>query len=326
MRYKVQGRVIDTPRGLLMLSSADSVEFSAFCQGSVSVKIYAESNRNAGNTDLYFTGYVDGNRCDIRYHITEGDNTLTLCNDIPTGEHTFKIVRQNEWGRGDIYFTDVLLDGKLIAPPPDKEMFIEFIGDSLTTGFGNQPDEPSDIEWGGASVYQDATRAFPYMTAEELDADLSVVAIQGIGTACGGWEFTMNDIYDYYPRVNEKDYSYQPTRYADVVVILLLGNDKYAYEDQGMTLDDVMTKACELCRMARSKHPNSKIIFSPADYFDMAKAKIDELLGGEDNDYYTLLLPMDCEGKGGHPSVKGHLKAKNILVPYIREITERTKK
>ncbi len=302
-----------------MQSSADSIEFTADCHGRVSVCFFCEKTEHTGDVDVYFTGYIDKERIPTRYHVSAGENELVLAENAE-GIHTFKLVRQTEWGVGDIYMHDISVAGELLDPPSDKELFIEFVGDSLVTGFGNQPDEISDITWGGAPIYQDATRAYPYLVGEALKADISVCAIQGIGCCCGGWLFTMNDIYECYPRVNEKDFHYTPKRKADIVVIHLLGNDRDNFEENGKTWADVLDKAAELCLMARAKHPGAKIIFSPADRIDEAKVMVRKKLGGEENGFYTVVLPMDCGGKMGHPSTQGHIKAKEILVKFINEL------
>ncbi len=319
MKYKAQGRTIMTDRGLLMLSSADSIEFNGDCNGRVSVKFYCEKTEHTGDVDVYFTGYIDGERLPARYHVTKGQNELVLAENIQ-GTHTFKLVRQTEWGVGDIYMTDICLEGELLPPTEPNKLFIEFIGDSLVTGFGNRPDEVSDVTWGGAPVYQDATLAYPYLVGQALEADISVVAIQGIGCCCGGWLFTMNDIYDRYPRVNEKDFSYKPARAADIVVIHLLGNDRDNFEENGKTWDDVLDKAEELCLMARAKHPGAKIIFSPADRIAEAREMVENKLGGAQKGFYTVVQPMDCGGKMGHPSTVGHIKSRDILVDFIKEL------
>ena len=319
MKYKAQGRIIETDRGLLMLSSADSIEFNADCRGRVAVEFFCEKTEFTGDVDVYFTGYMDGERLPTRYHVSAGRSELVLAENIE-GIHSFRLVRQTEWGVGDVYMTDVKAEGELLDPPEDKELFIEFVGDSLVTGFGNLPDEPSDIAWGGAPVYQDATLAYPYLVGEALNADISVCAVQGIGCCCGGWLFTMNDIYDVYPRINEKDHHYAPKRPADIVVVHLLGNDKDNFEENGKTWDDVLEKAAELCLMARAKHPGAKIIFSPADRIEEGRAMVENKLGGAGEGFYTLVLPMDCGGKLGHPSPAGHIKAKDILVKFINEL------
>lgn len=316
-KFKTTGRTILTEKGLMMLSSADTLEFNADCEEYL--RIYLDC---VGESDVYFTLYIDSKRQNYRFHVSEGANVFIPLVVLEKGIHNFKLVRQTEWGRGDIYVTGVDIKGEIVDQPVDKKLFIEFVGDSLATGFGNQPNEKSEIEWGGASIYQDATKAYPYLCADALDADLSVVAIQGIGALCGGWEFTMNDVYEIYPRLNEKDYIYMPQRAADIVVVHLLGNDRYNYEENGYTVDDIMDKAEQLCRMIRAKHPDSIVIFSPADFCEEGAKMVEEKLGGAANGYYSIVLYMDTLGKGSHPSEAGHRNAADILVPFINKILE----
>lgn len=316
-KYKTTGRTILTDKGLMMLSSADTFEFNALCKDRICISITAQDP-----TDVYFTVFIDGKRSNARFHVSEGVNILIPETALLYGEHNIKLVRQTEWGRGDVYITDIEINGELLPPPGNKKLFIEFVGDSLVTAFGNLPEEKSEIEWGGASVYQDASKSYAYMTGEALDADISVCAIQGIGTSCGGWEFTMNEIYDCYPRVKEKDYSHTPERPADVVVVHLIGNDKDHYKKRGFTLDNVFEKAAELCRMVKAKHPDSIVIFSPADFCEEGARMVEEKLGGAAKGYYSAILYMDALGKGGHPSVAGHRRAADILIPFIKNILE----
>lgn len=83
--------------GLAMLSSADIFEFNADCEGKVSVSILAETTMQSGEIDVYYTGYVDGERCETRFEIgTDGIHELILAQELEKGEHSFRIVRQTE--------------------------------------------------------------------------------------------------------------------------------------------------------------------------------------------------------------------------------------
>ncbi len=321
--YKTQGRTIMYEKGLAMLASADIFEFNADCEGKVSVKIFGETTVKNGKLDVYYTGYVDGERCETRYEIgVDGMHELVLAEDLEKGEHSFRIVRQTEWNHGDVYVIGVTVNGKLIDPPTQKDLYIEFIGDSLTTGFGNMPHVVDDEEWGGAPAYHDATQAYPYMVAEKLDADLSVVAIQGIGSACGGHPFTMNEVYNTYPRINEGDYTYEEERSADIVVINMLANDAGYRREARLNIAKIVAKAKELCEMVREQHPDSIIVFAPAAFGDEVKEMIETELGGAENGYYVTDIPQDRDGKSGHPSVAGHERGTAALVPFLEKLIE----
>ena len=319
--YKTQGRVIVNDKGVAMLSSANILEFNANCSGSVAVTMYSEKTPMS-LVDIYFTGYVDDERCEERFHIGEaGETEFLLASGLEAGEHNFRIVRQTEWDHGDTYFTGVRLSGELTAPPKDGELFIEFIGDSLTTGFGILSDLPDSAgSWSGAPVFQDATQAYPYRLGYALSADISVVAIQGIGCACGGQLFTMNDVYKIYPRIYEKDYEYVPERPADIVVINLLANDMETAYAKGMDGNDIVEKAVELVGIVRQTYPEARIVFAPATLYDNISRAL-ERLGGEKAGYYVTSITMDASGKGGHPSVFGHTSAMASLLLTIAEIT-----
>lgn len=90
------------------------------------------------------------------------------------------------------------------------------------------------------------------MVAQGLDADLSVVAIQGIGSACGGQSFTMNEVYNTYPRINEGDYTYDEERSADIVVINMLANDAGYRREARLNIEKIVEKSKGAMRNGKS--------------------------------------------------------------------------
>ncbi len=324
--YKTQGRtIIYEDKGIALLSTADSFEFNAECEGKVSVTLFGETMDDS-NIDCYFTAYVDGVRSDTRHHITDGEYELVLCENIEKGEHHFRIVRQSEWEHGRAFVKQINTTGKLLSAPGQRDIFIEFIGDSIATGYGNMPEIEFQSDWGGHPIWEDGTQAFAYMTAEKLNADYSIVAIEGIGSVGGYWGFTMNEIYEYYPRVNEKDYSYTPERTADIVVVELFSNDHATMREKGYTPSAIVSNGKELIEMARAKHPESKVVVLPGAFYKKFETMINEELGGVENGYYCVDVPLNTAGKSGHPDVEGHKGATDALCEALEPIIEDIKK
>ena len=324
--YKTQGRtIVYEDKGIALLSTADSFEFNADCEGKVSVTLFGEE-MDGSNIDCYFTAYVDGVRSDVRHYVTEGEYELVLCENIDKGEHHFRIVRQSEWEHGRAFVKQINTTGKLLSAPEKRDIFIEFIGDSIATGFGNMPEIEYDSDWGGHPIWEDGTQAFAYMAAEKLDCDYSIVAIEGVGAVGGYWDFTMNEIYDCYPRVREKDYSYDPERTADIVVVELFSNDHGTMREDGYTPADIVSAGKELIEMARAKHPGSKIVVLPGAFYKKFETMINEELGGVENGYYCVDVPLNTAGKSGHPDVAGHTEAADALVEVLKPIIEEIKK
>ncbi len=324
--YKTQGRtIVYEDKGIALLSTADSFEFNANCEGRVTLTLAGE-NMEDPPRDLivYFTAYVDGVRSEVRHEVNEGEYELVLAEGLEKGEHHFRIVRQSEWENGRAYVKQVNMKGDIIEAPAERDIFIEFIGDSIATGFGNMPEIEFEYDWGGHPIWEDGTQAFAYMAAEKLNADYSIVAIEGIGAIGGHWDFTMNDIYDCYPRVNEKDYTYTPERTADIVVIELFSNDHATMHEQGYLPADIRAKGKELIEMARATHPESKVVVLPGAFYNKFDTMIKEELGGVENGYYCADIPLNTTGKAGHPDVEGHIGACDalceILEPIIAEI------
>ena len=324
--YKTQGRtIVYEDKGIALLSTADSFEFNADCEGKVSVTLFGEKMEGS-NIDCYFTAYVDGERSEIRHHVVDGEYELVLAEDLEKGEHHFRIVRQSEWEHGRTYVQAINCTGKLLCAPAEKEIFIEFIGDSIATGFGNLPEIEFSSDWGGHPIWEDGTQAFAYMTAEKLDVDYSIVAIEGVGAIGGHWDFTMNEIYDYYPRVKEKDYSYQPERTADIVVIELFSNDHATMREDGYTPNDIVIKGKELVEIAKEEHPDCKMVVLPGAFYKKFETMINEELSGEANGYYCVDVPLNTNGKAGHPDVEGHTAAAEALCEALAPIIEDIKK
>lgn len=319
--YKTQGRTFLTENGLELLYTCCSFEFNANCQGKVSVTMYSE-NTGTGDWAVFFTGYVDGERCETRFAVNgDGETELVLAEDLPAGDHTFALVRQTEWDRGDTYAKAIALDGVLTEKPKDQDLYIEFIGDSLTSAFGNLSDIQAE-GWGGMPLFQDGTQSFGYLTAQALHADCSIVAIQGIGVVCGPQEIVMGDVYPKFPFVSDPSFTYSFDRKADIVVINMGTNDFETMAAKGHTTAEVMDAMKALALMVREKNPGCKIVFvtgmQPS--FTRELKKLAKDLGAEANGYYYLKLKQEMSGHEGHTSVKGHEENAEILTEYLRKL------
>lgn len=67
-----------------------------------------------------------------------GVEEYRLAENIPAGRHLLTIARRGEGYQGMAVFKGLLLDrnGKILPPPARLKRKIEFIGDSITVGFG----------------------------------------------------------------------------------------------------------------------------------------------------------------------------------------------
>ncbi len=198
--YKSQGRNSITINGLALDCTGSTFEFAAFCKGDVTLGIYVDAPDSYEN-QLYFTVYNDGQLLGPREKYKfggTGKREFVIAQDLEEGYHTFSIVRQNESETGEFCIKYIMLTGRLQTPPRERERYIEFVGDSITTGIGNlyTPETWDPNVDPKSKVYQDGTQTYGLLAARKLRADYSVVAQQGIGIICGWQPHTMLDTYE----------------------------------------------------------------------------------------------------------------------------------
>ncbi len=328
-KAKLQGRTTIQKKGIALDFTAASVSFNAFCEGEVTASVSVSVTPVGGGQKMYASVYVDGVLMGGRgdFALKSTTKKITLATGLEKGCHTFTIERQNESERGNFYIKDLTLTGELAEKPADNKLFIEFIGDSITTAYGNlYPDLADDKGTTGTpsfNEYQDGTRSYACLTAKKLGADYSIVAQQGLGCAAGYYPHTMNSIYEMtcYQTSRKTEWNFE--RKADVVVIAMGTNDN-TFASGGTTTYEKVQKAFEeLIDMVREKYPAAKIVWikdmmvtGASQYVDKAA----ENKGGEASGIYTLSLPMDSKGGNGHPSASAHAAAAEKLAGFISGI------
>ena len=142
--------------------SASGIEFNATCEGNMTFAV--ETN----DKGAYFRAYLDGepvmNGDSVYFDIT-GKGEIVIKN-IPTGTHNIRVIKVTGYTLAFAAFTSVKLTGIIAEEAPkDKDLYIEFVGDSITCAWGTIG------TFDGKYTSQDATLGYSYLVAEELDAD-----------------------------------------------------------------------------------------------------------------------------------------------------------
>lgn len=319
---KTQGRNTLKDGALWLDFSASGIEFSANCEGKVALNLnvkYLKQTDSYGG--LYFTVIVDGVKKDrAQCHITSTGNVeLVLAENLPAGNHTFEVYRQTEHRGAEVGISSIVMNGSFNEKPEDNRLYIEFIGDSISTGFGALG-TTSDSD-GGSPKWQDATAAYPYLTAKALGADFSDVCYSGIGAKYGWQDPNMLNFYPYQRWQYDRNTQYNfNARQPDVVVIALGTNDISMEGEKGITVEQRLAGYQELLDMVRAKNPNSKIVWIYGMMKDDDNARIPAIIeenGGAAAGLYSLELVTNTAGAGWHPSAAGQQKFADDLVAYL---------
>ena len=283
-------------------------EFSFYGTGAEA--IFTSKNNYRGKTDeadhtAYIKVYVDGGK---GTSVMIGDDmpTVTLASKLKRGNHTIRVVKRTNARSSScgLYSLTLAKGGKKLPPPTAKTRKIEFIGDSLTVGYGAIANASASA-W--STKTEDGTVTYAALTAEKFNAEMQVVAVSGRGIVHnirGDTDKTLPQMFRYTDIYNSNqkwDYSrYQP----DAVVINAGGNDG----SSGLTTDDEMrTAMTAFVAEIRKAYPKAHIFLminpNRHDYSPIYKS----IAASQNNVHYVQLPTLTAEQKAlGHPNVAGH--------------------
>ena len=272
----------------------------------------------------------------FKVHSSDKNGLLKLAENLPEGDHYLTLTYANEGLVMKPEIRGILIDddADLIGYPIMPERKIEFIGNSITCGLGNEGD-PNAKKFDYSMQNQYYT--YEAIASRELDAQCQVVARSGIGIYRNnngnvkGDRSVLPALYPYtqFGMSGEKwDFS----RFTPDVVCVNLGTNDTTNPGYDVKL---LTNAFKnFLKTLRGHYPNAKIVLLTGTMLkgqrlaDVKKAHQDAIKDAHDRgdmEVYSFdFTPDDGSlGKGvfNHPSRKRHEKMAQELVPFLREIT-----
>ncbi len=330
------GRSAVLDAGVALDHSASSIEFTSIG----ATRIYLTGNYDCRKTgSLYFTVYINGGRQAKRLKVEPGESKVLVAEGLDFNKTTsVKLVRETEEKYGS--YTALSLDlgyaGRIGEKIADKDLYIEFLGDSITCGLGSlhkylAADDDLTVldtqtgvcneQYGENSVCEDATNSYAYLAATTLNADYSLVSFSGIAVSGQDNLYQMEKYFKYASRSRNVNYDFNTARVPDLVVINLGTND--AFKGASLDAENYKTAAKDLIALVRRSYGEDvKILWATglmgkacSDYTAAAIAELDN----KNNVYQFTGLTEGRSGHDGHPSKVQAAKAARELVDYIVE-------
>ena len=276
----------------------------------------------------------------------ERDSVVTLATALPEGRHLVRLMYIIEGYEFFPEFWGFVLDKgrQLIDAPVLPSRKIEFIGNSITCGYGNEGLKKEEhFDYATENHYY----SYASITARNLEAQHWVVARSGIGAyrnydgpKTGNPESCMPIQYEYTgyawkPELRKEqtflrekwDFSrYQP----DVVCINLGTND---LSTPNYDLDLLKQSYQKFLKMVRQHNPKAKIVLLTGSMLynqelQIAKQLLDEITAkaqkaGDKEVYRFDMAPIDNNafyGNDWHPNVYQDEKMANELTAYLRKL------
>ena len=309
--------ISQTAKGMVFDQAGANFTFKADCEGDITINMKSSASWNY--RFRHYAVYIDGvrqERIQVEANVDASEYAVTVAKGLSRGVHEIKVCRSNPAEYSSETVVSIKMNGVLCEDKPaQKDLLIEFLGDSLTAGLGNLDFENGSYD----SEYSDSTQTYAFFTAEAFDADFSSVC-------CGGLPFSFDknemSITDRYNRVSftRNAGAHDFARPADVVVINLGTNDHSKLYDPNADTE-MLAKAKELLKFVRLKNPNAKIVWAYGMATNPAKGLIQKALsdlGGEQAGLYFCDLPGNIAGEKGHPVVESHKNAAKVLIAFMK--------
>lgn len=119
---------------------------------------------------------IDGK--DTIDHVVDSDNTPFELEGLAEGAHRIKIAKRTEALCGRTAIGDIAIRGAMLAPPPEPQRRILFVGGSVTCGWGVMDNDP-DPAFRPQS--ESGTASYAAEASKRLGADFASVCASGRG-------------------------------------------------------------------------------------------------------------------------------------------------
>lgn len=284
--------------------------------------------------------YVDDKRV-IDDMVDKWQKEYVIIDEEEVTDAVIRIVKLSESAMSTFGIVSINVEGGKIEPAEKKELFIEFIGDSITCGYGVDDDNP-DHHF--STKTEDVTKAYAYRTAEILNADYSMVAISGYGIISG---YTSTDdpvpeqtIPQYYDTLGFSYGSFADKKPQDIlwdftqrqpdIVVINLGTNDSTYTKGKEDRESLFGREYNaFIKKVRERNPDATIICSlgimGAQLYPALENAVNTYIK-EKGDNKIELLKFDLQshedgyGADWHPSEATHIKAAQKLAAKIQEI------
>lgn len=247
-----------------------------------------------------------------------------------SGTHTIRLEKRSETQYAVGHF--IGFRGLAAAPLPVRGHQIEFIGDSLTVGYGNTsafaqctPDEIFETT--------DSQEGFAALTGKHFDADYQINAFSGLGMVRNydGKEHPKYHMPMLYPRAifDDPAPAAEPDWHPQVIVISIGGNDfsTPVRADESWKTGDAMAADYEktyvaFVRQVRAANPKAQILMiwheDNAAYATSAQKVFDTLKASGIGPLDRVALPQLADtGCNGHPNIHDDAKIADGISAWI---------
>lgn len=267
-----------------------------------------------------------------KINFTPADSVITIAESLPDGNHSVRITYAIEGYECHPHFRGFYLSpGAVMLPAPERpRLRIEFIGNSITCGYGTEEDNPKK---GFSYDTENHTLSYAYLTARSLDADVNVVARSGIGMyryfggAKEGTDKTIPLEYDN-TMLYRYDCKWDHSRFVPDIICINLGTNDTSLGNYDIKRFEAAYS--DFVKRLRNLHPDAKIVLLTGSMMSGkpladVKGVLDRIAATDGHVYRFDMTPQDGSlgyGADYHPSRRQAQKMATELTGYLRTLID----
>lgn len=335
------GRTCEYNEVLWLALSGSGVEFS-FYGRKAEITIKGDSMAGSGNNEARIGIYVNGTRI-VDDLVNEPMKRYTVFESETEENVTVKFLKLSEAAMSTVGIQEITVDAiEGIQPTPGNAYNIEFIGDSITCGYGV---DDEDVAGTFSTATEDVTKTYAYLAAQRLQANYSMVCYSGYGIISGytdnGEKLLTHLVPDYYEKVGKSEGKFDGTlapqsvswdfnQFVPELVVVNLGTNDDSYcKDDPDRQEDYTQQYVDFLKMIRRNNADATILCTLGIMGDrlypcveQAVSRYTEATG--DRKIGTMKFDVQSAEDGYvvnmHPTEATHRKAADRLAAYIEEI------
>ncbi len=290
----------------------------AFAYPGISIKakfrgtaVKINLNGAAGQHPNYFNVFIDG--AFVKKFKLEDENLSEICQTGLTDSiHTVTVTKRTESFCGKVEFLGFDIVGELLSPEPLPTKKIQFIGNSITCGYGNE-DVPTN---GFSSDKENNYLAYGAICSRILNTQYQAIAYSGRGITYN-WACSEGDVV---PVLYEKIFAddpltpqnqYHHSDYVPDLIVINLGTNDHSCDL--LTDQNFKEPYVEFIAKLKSYYPSVKILCltGPMNSSDVFRTRVQDVVassGGEAQGIYyfdqTHIINANYAGGHWHPNTQ----------------------
>lgn len=336
---KLLGRTYLSGDTLYLAFSGTGAEFT-YTGSKLELQLEGDAKAGSSDGEARIAVYVNGERTQD-FMMDEKEKSIVLFEAEKEESADIKIVKLSECAMSNVGIKNLELNGGSIKPAENKERRIEFIGDSITCGYGVDDEDPSHSF---STKTEDCTKAYAYKTAQKLDADYSLVSISGYGIISGYTadpeKISANQtIPPYYEKLGfcystyangEKpsDIAWDFSKFKPDCIVINLGTNDASYCNSTEKKDTFRDSYKEFLKTVRKNNPDAKVFCTLGIMGQTMYPSIEEAVyyyTKETGDENILCVQFENQQQADglaadyHPTEATHEKASELLTETIKK-------